>query len=482
MKKIIYLVVFILSNFPLFAHAKTETADIENAVVKIHVTIANPDYVAPWRLGNPVQGSGSGVIISEQRILTNAHVVANAKYIQVQKNKDPNKYIAEVSFVSHEADLALLKVKDKSFFAQTKPLLLGSLPKPYEEVAVFGYPMGGETLSITKGILSRVEHQIYTHAESYLLAGQLDAAVNYGNSGGPVIAHQKIVGIVMQGMDREQADSIGYFIPPSVIAHVLKDSEDGKDDGFPTLGFTTQALENPAAKAYFGLKPNQNGVLVTRVFADSDASKILKKNDVILKFDKFQITSDGSIDYTPTLHTDAKYAIDLHHVGDKIQITYARAGKINTAYLIAQRHPKRHEMIIPPEFDTIPRYYIYGGIIFVPLTANLNNLLESAPSSNEIYETSTKREVVLALRVLPADINFGYNNAQQWAVDFVNGVPIYDFVQFVKIVEQNKAKYMVFEDKNGLKMVINHALALKTEAEIFKNYGIPARYSKNLFK
>lgn len=489
MNKLTYFKFFIgclLSCSTFLAHADVSITEIENSVIKIYATIADPDYIAPWRLKDPIQVSGSGAVISNRRILTNAHVVANARYIQVQKHKDPNKYIAEVSFISHEADLAVLKVKDPRFFTQTKPLPFGDLPKPYQEVAVFGYPMGGESLSITKGILSRIEHQPYFHANSFLLAGQIDAAVNPGNSGGPVIANQKIVGIVMQGIDGEQVENLGYFIPPSVIAHVLKDSEDGKQDGFPTLDFTIQPLENPAAKAYYGLSKDQSGALVTQVFADSAASKILKKNDVILKIDQFQIADDSSVNYTPSLRTHLKHAIDLHHVGDKIKITYARAGKINTTYLTAQKNPKRHELVAPPEFDTVPRYYVYGGIVFVPLTNNLLRVMEKNPfnvwqSPSKLYETTDKRELVVALRALTADVNFGYNEVDGWMVDFVNGVPVRDFLQFAKLLEYNKAKNVVFEDKNGEQLVINHAQAVQGEAAIFKNYGIPARYSKGLF-
>jgi S1-C subfamily serine protease len=184
----------LLCGYVIFSHndayAEEDINQIKNSVIKVYSTVVIPDNGSPWQSLSPMQITGSAAVISDNRILTNAHVVADAKYIQVQKHKDPNKYIAEISFISHEADLALLNVKDPQFFAHTKPLPFGDLPKPYEEVAVFGYPVGGETLSITKGVLSRIEHQSYAHADSFLLAGQIDAAVNHGNSGGPVIAHQ----------------------------------------------------------------------------------------------------------------------------------------------------------------------------------------------------------------------------------------------------------------------------------------------------
>ncbi len=147
-------------------------------------TQAAPDYFTPWRLLTPRQSSGSGSVIAGNRILTNAHVVANASYVQAQKHNDPKRYLARVVFVSHDADLALITVDEEGFFNDLEPLALGELPEPQREVSVFGYPMGGKSLSITKGILSRVEQQIYAHAGAYLLAGQIDAAINPGNSGG----------------------------------------------------------------------------------------------------------------------------------------------------------------------------------------------------------------------------------------------------------------------------------------------------------
>ena len=243
-----------------------ELDNIEDSVVKIYTTQAAPDYFTPWRLLTPRQSSGSGSVIAGNRILTNAHVVANASYVQAQKHNDPQRYQARVTFVSHEADLAIITVDEPGFFSDLKSLPIGDLPDPLQEVSVYGYPIGGKTLSITRGILSRVEQQIYAHAGAYLLAGQIDAAINPGNSGGPVIVDQQIVGVVMQANAGGRAENLGYFVPPSIIRHVLTDSTDGISDGFPDLGFRTQTLDSPSAKAAYGLNGNQDGFLVIKVF------------------------------------------------------------------------------------------------------------------------------------------------------------------------------------------------------------------------
>ncbi len=79
-----------------------------------------------------------------------------------------------------------------------KPLTFGSLPNVEQKIVVYGYPMGGSTLSATIGVVSRVEHHAYAHSGESFLAVQVDAAVNPGNSGGPALSDGKIVGVVMQ--------------------------------------------------------------------------------------------------------------------------------------------------------------------------------------------------------------------------------------------------------------------------------------------
>jgi len=93
----------------------------QNAVVKIYTSYNGYDYKEPWQKKGPQTCTGSGCIISGKKILTNAHVVADQSFIQVSKVGDQRKYIAEVEAVSHECDLAILRVKDEEFFVGLYP-------------------------------------------------------------------------------------------------------------------------------------------------------------------------------------------------------------------------------------------------------------------------------------------------------------------------------------------------------------------------
>ena len=481
----------ILTVFPSISIGQDSSfKDIENSVIKIYTTQSAPDYFTPWRLLTPRQSSGSGSVIQGNQILTNAHVVANASYVQAQKHNDPQRYLARVTFVSHEADLAIITVDDPSFFTDLQPLSIGLLPEPLQEVSVYGYPIGGKSLSITKGILSRVEQQIYAHAGAYLLAGQIDAAINPGNSGGPVIVDHEIVGVVMQANSGGRAENLGYFVPPSIIQHVLKDSSDDVNDGFPDLGFRTQALDSPAAKTAYGLQKGQDGVLIIKIFEGSPAAEVFMEDDVILSIDDFDIAEDGTIRLSEDLLTDYKHAIDMHHIGEEIHVRYSRDGIERSTELRAEKALDNYSLVKGEQFDRTPQYYIYGGVLFVPLNMNLikrwgSDWSRSAPVSllqmRSEWSSPDREEVVVALQVLAADVNLGYHDWRNWVVESVNGRSIKNFSEFANLLESNSKDNVVFENKNGYQMVINHSEAIESEASILQQYRIPAAQSPELF-
>lgn len=467
-----------------------EIRAIQDSVIKIYTTQAEPDYFTPWRLLTPRQSSGSGAVITGNRILTNAHVVANASYVQAQKHNDPQRYLARVLFISHEADLALITVDEPGFFSDLEALAIGDMPAPQQEVSVYGYPIGGKSLSITKGILSRVEQQVYAHASSYLLAGQIDAAINPGNSGGPVIVDQQIVGVVMQANAGGRSENLGYFVPPSIVHHVLEDSLDDHLGGFPDLGFRTQTLDSPAAKTAYGLNREEDGVLVIKVFENSPAHGILRENDVILKIDDYAIADDGTIELNDDVLTDYKHAIDMHHVGETIRVTYARDGELREAELLARAAQLSYSLVATEQFDKLPEYYLYGGVLFVPLNMNVikrwgNDWSRTAPVSllaaRSEWSSPARRELVVALQVLAADVNLGYHDWRNWIVDSINDEPIRDFGQFAERLHNNTEEFVVLENDNGYQMVINHADAMASEQQILERYRVPTATSPGLF-
>src|ERR1700677_2966943 len=194
---------FFLSLLALLslALAPLRAADdaLQSSVVKVFVVQKAPDYYQPWQMSYQVPVSGSGFVIDGHRILTNAHVVADQVNIQVMKAGDTHKATARLLFVADDADLAELTVDEPGFFDNTKPVSFGDMPHQRDHVAAYGFPAGGEELSITEGVVSRIEVQPYAHAGDELLTVQTDAAINPGNSGGPVFKNGKFVGVSFEG-------------------------------------------------------------------------------------------------------------------------------------------------------------------------------------------------------------------------------------------------------------------------------------------
>jgi len=227
-----------------------------------------------------------------------------------------------------------------------------------------------------------------------------------------------------------------------------------------------------------------------KVFEESPVRNIIQENDVIMKIDTFSVADDGSIKLTDDIQTDYKQAIDLHNIDEPIQPTFARNGVIKTVEIPAQRALDSYSLVAGEQFDKTPEYYIYGGVLFVPLNMNLikrwgNDWGRTAPVSllqarNE-WSSPERRELVVALQVLAADVNLGYHDWRNWIVDYVNGEPVRDFKHFATMLKNNVQDNIVFENSNGYQMVINHKEAIATESSILAQYRIPAAYSTGLF-
>src|SRR5215475_11275110 len=218
-------------------------ANVENAVVKVFSTLRYPDPFKPWAKQSPAEVTASGVVIEGKRILTNAHVVLYSSQVQIQANQAGDKLSATVVAVAPGIDLAVLKLDDESFFKTHAPINRAQgLPDIKDPVLAYGYPTGGNALSITKGIISRIEFVPYNYPVSGLRI-QIDAAINPGNSGGPAIAADRMIGLAFSHLD--QAQNIGYIIPNEEIDLFLKDIEDGHYDGKVAMLDELQTLENP---------------------------------------------------------------------------------------------------------------------------------------------------------------------------------------------------------------------------------------------
>jgi S1-C subfamily serine protease len=404
----LFLFTFKAKAFPA---AKPIPTRIRDSVVKIRVISQVPDYTVPWNPGRIQQGSGTGFFISGKRILTNAHVSSNTRFIAVEKEGDSRHYEARVKFIAHDCDLAILEVLDDSFLKDLTPLSFGTVPPLNSTVTVIGYPIGGKRLSVTRGVVSRIDYQVYSHssADSHL-AIQIDAAINPGNSGGPVLQDNVVVGVAFQAYSRNVAQNVGYMIPVTVIQRFLKDVEDGEYDRYVDLGLYSFPLINGAHRRAIGLKPDDYGVMVSGVLSAGAAAGTLKVGDVLLSIQGFPIDSNGYVELDGRRVLMAE-VVERRFKGDKVKLEILRNREamevtisLNTPwpYLMQAR---RH--------DVEPRFVLVGGLLFQPLSFGFMNS-RNTKNINLLYHYSLflekelyldKPEVIVLSKILPDPIN-----------------------------------------------------------------------------
>lgn len=458
----------------LFLSANIQQEDVtKQAIVKIYTVAKVPNYQAPW--SSSIRSStGSGAIIDGNRILTNAHVVANHTFIEVERYGQRKRYIAKVISVSHQADLALLKVEDEAFFSGVTPLSFGKLPNIEQKIVVYGYPMGGNTLSATIGVVSRIEHHRYAHSGEAFLAIQVDAAVNPGNSGGPALSNGKIVGVVMQVIQKSQ--NIGYLVPVSMVKHFLEDMKDGKYHGFADLGMTTEKMENPTLRRYYHLDDNTTGKLIVNIVYNSSLKGILKEGDILTSIDGHKIENDGTVAFRDHEYTNFNHYVDQYQINESIRLDIVRDTK--KMHVDANLTHVADEILLvkTTRYDTLPSYFIYGGYVFSPLTRNLlvstsrNRMTLSYFASQ--WPTEEKKEVVVLLKVLASDMSRGNNGFTMWPIEKINGETFDNFKTFYQKIQDFQGQYIVLEDKDGVKVVIDTKEAQEKQSGILKKYNI----------
>jgi len=275
--------------------------------------------------------------------------------------------------LTHDCDLALLTTDDKTFCKNVHPFELGTTPPPQSPVFVAGFPIGGDELSVTQGVISRIGVQTYTHSRLPHLVVQLDAAINPGNSGRPVVYDRQMVGIVFQ--ENKQGVGLGYMIPSEIIQHFLKDVEDGHVDGFSFASFQYVTLDNPATRRYLKMQPEQSGVRIYKV--SKSVGDLLKVDDVLLEIEGMKVAKNGNIRLANGEARVFTTLIDQKQIGEHVHFKTLRGRKE-----MQVDYPRKIPFLCADKlYDRLPDYYITGGFVFTTLTGSLLDKwgIEEAP-------------------------------------------------------------------------------------------------------
>jgi S1-C subfamily serine protease len=465
--------------------ASSDASTLQRSVVKIYVTQQRWDYTIPWQRGPAMNATGSGFVLPGKRILTNAHVVSDARFLQVRNLTDPRMFSAKVEFIAHDCDLASLRVEDDAFFGSTEPARFASdLPTINDEVIVLGYPLGGTRLSVTRGVVSRLDYSVYTHSgvDQHLVL-QVDAAINPGNSGGPVMFKGKVVGLAFQGL--AGGENIGYAIPMPVIQRFLQDIQDGKYNGFPELGANHLDTRNPALRRSLGLPEPMRGVVVSYLDPYGAAQGKLRLRDVLLSVDGHVIGEDGTIEVEGN-NVPFPELLERKQWGEDVTFRVWR-NRNDISVKVPLRNPT-DPFTYRNLYDQRPAYLIKGGLVFVPLTRELLHAHErnqADPAVQQLFYYSEyakidalcagRQEFVVLLRRLPHPVNTYADPFINGIVSEANGFPIGDLASLKAALAKDQEGYHVLRFA-GLKnlLVLDAKTVREADPLILDAYDVPA--------
>ena len=451
---------------------------LRSTVVKVFTTSQSENYRRPWQRPRPQGSSGTAFFIGNRMLMTNAHVISDAKSLEVKRADRVKHYDARLLFAGHDCDLAVITVDDEAFWEGMVPLKIGDRPAMRSKVMTIGYPMGGSKISVTEGVVSRIEVHTYVHsgADDHLTV-QTDAAINPGNSGGPVIQNGKAVGVAFQG--RMFAQNLGYMIAPSVMRHFLKDIADDVYHGYPEIGIYTVNLRNETLRSFLGVPADQKGgVLVLKPTPYASSVGMLKKNDVILAIDGIQIEADGTVKIGSDF-IDFSFVVEGKQIGEPIVLTVLRDGKIIEVGITLKAWGAR--MQPGRVYDERPEYLVFGGYLFLPLTENYLGWGASNDLSyymTQYYRTvaeegKTREQLVLLSRVIkhPSTRYISYSDA---IVSSVDGVVPNDFRHFVELIDAAKGDLVKveFEGVNVAPLILDMKKIKAVNDEINEQHQI----------
>lgn len=416
MKKIILLLMLAQLSLLAKGYENPDWQEVEkrsqNAVVQVKAQKAEFNWLEPYKSPEQRQVAGSAFFINEHYLLTNFHVVNQAKSIFITIPSLGRKLLdVSIVGVSPESDIALLKLSDESYTTIKKNLNnisyleLGDSDAlyPTEPVLALGYPLAQRYLKSTVGVIAGRE---YREGKSFM---HMTAPINHGNSGGPLLNKDGyVVGINSAGVDGAQ--NVGYIVAINDVKIMLDDLFSVKFYRKPYLGIDYNHVTNEHAQSL--KNPVPGGVYINYVQKKSIADQAgICKGDMLYKlsYDENDYDIDNYGDVTVGWRSSDKISLDEMLIrlrrGQPIKLLIYRNGEpieINCTFDVppASLYPMRaiYPDYEPDEID----YEMFAGIVVMKLRYNHFNLLKNARFIGKYPEPNDQlKEVLVITRILP---------------------------------------------------------------------------------
>jgi hypothetical protein len=287
-----------------------------------------------------------------------------------------------------------------------------------------------------------------------------------------------VVGVAFQGFRGDVAQNVGYMIPTPVIRRFLKDVEDGKYDHYVDIAVRWMPLENPAMRKYLNRPNDGRGVVVTDVFSEGSSDGYLQKGDVLLSIDGHAIESDGSVRLEGK-PVQLEEIVERKFAGEEVRLEVWREGKAETVQVPLKPADmfSMYEILYEPP----PRYVLYGGLVFQPLTANLMAVMAGGAdlrlkqkytmfATDQMYRETP--EPVILSAVLPDSSNVYLRGLAGQVVREINGRRIRVLLDVEPALAANGERTVIRFEGDSRPAVLKRAEVDRSTPRIMAQYGI----------
>jgi hypothetical protein len=267
------------------------------------------------------------------------------------------------------------------------------------------------------------------------------------------------------------------MIPTPVIRRFLKDIEDGHYDKYVDLGITPIKLQNPAQRHFLGLKDDDRGVLVGTVITAGPAANHLQEGDVLLAIDDHPIASDGTVELEGE-RVDMPEVVERKFKGDVVKLDIWREKKPLAVNIeLGSVWPYAY---LAHSYDVRPRYVVYGGLLFQPLTLDLIDAYQPTEIrirhyfdyfvTEQIYLEHP--EVIVLTNILPDPSNTYLAPYRASIVDEINGQKIRTLNDLAKAFSETPDRFVVRMIGDGPPLVLDPKEVESARERIKTRYNV----------
>lgn len=457
----------------------------KNTVVQVFAQIIEFNWIEPYKTPTQSEATGTAFFINnEGELITNAHVVDQARYVCFQvPGAGKKRFEVDVIGVSPERDLALLKIKPKDFENLKKELKKDTLPflklgdsdsvTRADKLMALGYPLGMQGLKSTTGVVSGREHLSGQHFI------QISAALNKGNSGGPSLNNKgEVIGV--NSAIIQNAQNVGYIIPINEVKlfleqlRALPDQKGPKLIHKPFLGVLFSNADENLTELLGN--PQPGGLYVVEVYNGSPLNKAgIEAGDMIYKINGFDVDVYGEMN-VPWSTEDRVSIVDYVSrlkLGQDINIEFYRKGVLKKASI------KFAQSQLPPIRRAYPGYEkmdyeIIGGLVVMQLTLNHVLLLaQYAPDLMQYADMKKHKDPALIITnvLLNSPASKSRSLLPGSVISQVNGQKVKTLEDFKKALLKSKdSGYITIRTAENIFVALPLKDVMSNELELSQTY------------